>query len=394
MNNNISFTLKLLLQSNLKDNKIRLDFENENILLENNNEKEIVFNLTFNKETKNIPLITFSQFKADPLPSIKIKKLFINGYEVRELYKFFSFDMKDNLYVENKNILETELIDFNGVLNLEIQKNIDQFLWFPYTFSTERNSIVIRNSILSCQSEYGCFPELGCVHKDPWQRFNFDKYIDKDYYDYIALGCSVTAGTGILKKLSWPSLLEDNGEKNVLNLGVPGGGCDAVFLNIKEFIKKKVNFKKMVILLPDEGRRVFNIRKNGYFFNLVLSHSSPDDIIGDGKFNIFFDKEELEEIVRINKRKLVLNSYKRDDKIIKRLIRYLNENNIDFYISSYNVNSYRILESCVERKNLLPMFNKEDNQSKGKDGIHPSEKIHEKWVNSIKKQIGYGELPA
>ena len=133
MNNNISFTLKLLLQSNLKDNKIRLDFENENILLENNNEKEIVFNLTFNKETKNIPLITFSQFKADPLPSIKIKKLFINGYEVRELYKFFSFDMKDNLYVENKNILETELIDFNGVLNLEIQKNIDQFLWFPYT---------------------------------------------------------------------------------------------------------------------------------------------------------------------------------------------------------------------------------------------------------------------
>ena len=31
MNNNISFTLKLLLQSNLKDNKIRLDFENENI---------------------------------------------------------------------------------------------------------------------------------------------------------------------------------------------------------------------------------------------------------------------------------------------------------------------------------------------------------------------------
>jgi len=394
MNNNISFTLKLLLQSNLKDNKIRLDFENENILLENNNEKEIVFNLTFNKETKNIPLITFSQFKADPLPSIKIKKLFINGYEVRELYKFFSFDMKDNLYVENKNILETELIDFNGVLNLEIQKNIDQFLWFPYTFSTERNSIVIRNSILSCQSEYGCFPELGCVHKDPWQRFNFDKYIDKDYYDYIALGCSVTAGTGILKKLSWPSLLEDNGEKNVLNLGVPGGGCDAVFLNIKEFIKKKVNFKKMVILLPDEGRRVFNIRKNGYFFNLVLSHSSPDDIIGDGKFNIFFDKEELEEIVRINKRKLVLNSYKRDDKIIKRLIRYLNENNIDFYISSYNVNSYRILESCVERKNLLPMFNKEDNQSKGKDGIHPSEKIHEKWVNSIKKQIGYGELTA
>ena len=79
MNNNISFTLKLLLQSNLKDNKIRLDFENENILLENNNEKEIVFNLTFNKETKNISLITFSQFKADPLPSIKIKKLFING---------------------------------------------------------------------------------------------------------------------------------------------------------------------------------------------------------------------------------------------------------------------------------------------------------------------------
>ena len=41
MNNNISFTLKLLLQSNLKDNKIRLDFENENILLENNNEKEL-----------------------------------------------------------------------------------------------------------------------------------------------------------------------------------------------------------------------------------------------------------------------------------------------------------------------------------------------------------------
>jgi len=60
-------------------------------------------------------------------------------------------------------------------------------------------------------------------------------------------------------------------------------------------------------------------------------------------------------------------------------------------MSSWSKDTYEFLTDSIAETNLLPMFNEEGDDSRGIDGSHPAENIHEKWVKSIEKQIGLGK---
>lgn len=419
--NSIEFEIKLTLTANLTNQRIKLFFQNKNLILERNNTKEITLFVSYNENVNRIKLIDFSQFLPESKPYIKIQKMSINDYDVKDFYHLLSFDMKDNLYVENKKINCPQMIDFNGSLYLEVNSNRDRFIWYPITFSKNKNEIVFRNDDLNCPNKIGCWPDgHDHNHNPPWQQFNFDQYlrhkdmilfkyqgIDRylfnepvqvdllptsiqylrhDYYDYIALGCSVTAGTAILKRDAWPSLLEQEGW-NVLNLGVPGGGNDQIFLNVKELLRKKIKFSKMIILCPSSGRRLLRIPKHGFFFNCFINSNKEYKL---DHFNIYFKKNELHNIYRKAQRNLVMSDYlRRDTRVIKRLVSLLIKNSIDFYISSWDDDIYNILRSYVHEKNLLPQFNAEKDRSVGVDRRHPAEHIHKKWFDIIKNQISH-----
>lgn len=381
----IDFEIKLTLNAHLEDQRVRLDYQNKNILLEKTNEQDVYLVVSYREDIDRIKLIDFSQFRPASSPHIQIKAMTINGYLVKDFYHLLSFDMRNNRYVENKKIEQPQVIDFNGTLYLELGSNRDRFTWFPITFSKDKNEFVFRNETLGCTNEVGCWDNK-CIHDPPWQKFNFEQYVSCDHYDYIALGCSITAGTGIVKKQSWPSLLEQNG-KSVLNFGVSGGGCDQIFLNVKELIRRKIKFSKMILLLPNLERRLLRIPKHGHFFNQIIYSSST---INNEHFNIYFKCKELIDINKIALKKLVMSDhYKRTKNIIKRLLFLLYENSFNFYISSWSNDTYDILRSCVSKHNLLPKFNEDGDSSKGVDGRHPSEKIHKKWFDIIKRQISH-----
>jgi len=131
------------------------------------------------------------------------------------------------------------------------------------------------------------------------------------------------------------------------------------------------------------------IVRHGFYFNFI-SRKNID--IFAKHFNIFFDKNELEEIIKSKHRKLTLDfNPKRNVMIIKRLIRLLESTKTDYYISSWSDEVYDIVRDITPSHRLLPMFNEDQDELKGKDREHPAESIHEKWVKSIENQIGIGK---
>jgi hypothetical protein len=332
----IKFKSKIVLKADLGSTHVSIKHQKGLAFIKEQDRLEIDLDLCFN-DNENISLLEFSGFKAEPSWRISIERLEINGYDVHDFQSLLSFQMKDNAYVENKIITKTQSIDFNGVLFMDTKKNRDRLLYFPNSYSVKRNDIVYKNSLLNCQSDYGCTTKIVCRHDPSWKIFEFDKFVTRDSYDYLFLGCSITAGTGILKKESWPALIADK-DKTVLTLGVPGGGCDTIFSNLKYILKKKIKFNKIIILLPNMGRRLFKIKKNNLFFQIPIT---------------------AEE-----------------------------DQTIHYYISSWNNEVYQILKQNTKQSSLLEIFNEANDKAKGKDGSHPAEHIHKKWLKTIEKKIG------
>ena len=373
------------LKTCLHDSKVKIYHGDLIESLEGTQKINLELNLCLNSDDKEIKLLEFSGFVADPLPNIKIEKILINGYDVKQFRDLLSFDMKDNLYVENQKISGIEMIDFNGILYLDTDSNRDRMKWFPMSYSKERSGIVYNNTIMNCQSPYGCFGAPDCTHDPLWKTFE----LDHQDHDIVALGCSLTAGTGIIKERSWPSLLARGGKKRILNLGVPGAGCDSILVNLKKILNETIGFKKIIILLPSMGRKLLRVKKNGFHFNFTFNPRKFDDQL---QFNIFFDKDEHQGIVKKAHREMVLaDTTRRETRIIHRIVSGLKKAGVDFMISSWSDEVYEVLKSCTDKKNLLPKFNGDNDRSTGRDGLHPAEHIHEKWVRSIGKQIGLGE---
>ena len=381
MPDTIPFELRLTLVPHLKDKKIQIDYQDQTVIVDKV-DTEIVVNLNFDDLVDSIKILQVSGFEPDPDCNIEITDVSINGYAVKNFYDLMTFDMKDNPYVENESINQVAMLDFNGTLNLEIKKNIKRFRWFQFVFSKNRHGMIYKNDILGCTSQHGCWGKNGgCHHDDPWQLFDLDRFADKDHYDTVALGCSLTAGTGILKDQCWPSLLKSKGHE-VLNLGLPGGGIDSIFINTINIIKSGTKFDQLIILLPNMTRQLVRVPKHGMTFNFFTNPQSREDL--GNHFNIYFSKDELNALVEKHMKNLVMSDYvRRNKKLIYRLIHYLESTGVQFKISSWSDETYEILDSFVSPGNLLPKFNEGKDEATGIDGSHPSEKIHQKWVNDI-----------
>ena len=382
-----SFSIKLKLKADLNGDRVDVETNQKVVLLENNQSTTIRVQKSW--DNKKISIACFSGFHPNPKSKITIEEVWINDYRVESFRSLFRFEMSNNPYVENKNLEGVSTVNYNGELTLgDDPTQIDRLTWFPNTFSETRSDFVYSNYIINCQSEYGCYGQKDCVHNPPFKVFDSETFDLDSYFDYVALGDSFTAGSGIKKDFSWPSLLRKKGKK-VLNLGHPAAGIDTQLINIITLLKKGIKFKKIIVLLPKMTRRLVRIHKNGLWFNLQF-YPHMDEKFPPTHFNIYFTKQEYENIMKKTMRKLVLQNEKwsqREEMVIKRMIKLLETNKIDFHLSSWSKETYAILEKHCGDDNLLPMFNKDRDSSTGIDNIHPAEQVHEKWVKSIENRL-------
>ena len=381
----IPIKIKLTVSPSLQDQKIRIDYPNK---LETRHidtkEKNFDIDIMLDLSAKRVKIFEVSGIIPDPKFHMTLTKMSINGYEVEYFHELLSFQMNGNPYVENELLTNLNYIGFNGSLNLEIKPNLKRLGWFVTTFSSNKKHITYLNSILDCTSEYGCWAGevQECIHDDPWQVLDKSHLSIYDHHDIVALGDSFTAGTGIKKKMAWPSLLRSKNTK-VLNLGVPGSGIDSIMLNAINLVKSGKHFDRLVILLPYMARKVVRIHRHENFFDFFIG-TSPRHINKNEQFNIYFNRSEVQEIIERHMKRLVMEDWeKRNTRIMKRMLAFLRSNKINFKISSWADDTYDILRDLTNENEILPKFNEGNDQSKGIDKNHPSESVHKKWIESV-----------
>ena len=67
-------------------------------------------------------------------------------------------------------------------------------------------------------------------------RSTFDFKPNKKKKVNLFLGCSHTFGIGLHWEHTWPYLLSQNLDEDIINLGVPGGCMEVSYINLKRFI--------------------------------------------------------------------------------------------------------------------------------------------------------------
>lgn len=333
-----------------------------------------------------IDLCKITGLQADPSSAITISNLSINEVEIDadEIQDYFSLEMIDNKFVENRRIEKISSICFNGTLKIVL----NNFFWCPYYHSSKKLDFVYNNRFLWKYKNTSMVP------------FNYDDVIQKRYgnrpydesynnnktYDVGAFGCSITYGTGLERNTRWSNVMSNDS----VNFGQPRLGIDGIYMNLKSAMKQ-FKWKKTVILLPNFERKLFAFRlSNGNYCRYPVTVSAewaPSGLQAhywknwsrciDKKYQQYF----TEKYKRVIKDILIGKIDVYWTKVFSKLIKFCDNSNIPYYISSWDSEVYKILQKQVSSSKILPYFTSID---KSFDNVHPGPKSHRNWVNLCK----------
>ena len=138
-----------------------------------------------------------------------------------------------------------------------LQKYTDKRI--SYEDITERNTIVFKSNP-KLYSGYGyCDTEgnpLPLAYK--LDEYGFRNEVTYQNGTYIALGCSDTFGTGNKIEHRWSNLLSKHYNKDIINLGIPGGSIKSCYRVLKTYTEQYTP-KKVYILIPSPFRSEYSI---------------------------------------------------------------------------------------------------------------------------------------
>lgn len=299
------------------------------------------------------------------LISFKINDVDIMHLDHVEVKDFCKFIMKDNPYVNNEIINQTNLV-FNGdfVVTLDTEK----IFWFPYYFSSKKQDYVFNNNLISCQNNDGCFDGEKNPHLEQWLNLPFHPSVDTDN-DSIALGCSITYGTGVPKEMIWPAIM------NFSNYGVPGLGVDGIYFNLFSILELR-NVNQVIILFPTLERQLMFFEQDGYHFRIPMSPGH----IGEGLLsrNYYWrNKGQLTEMQEQTLENIVKD--KNNDYSLNYLEK-ISQLPCDIAVSSWSKKTYDVLPLYFDK--VLPFFEKIDEAN---DCAHPGPRSHKDWAEKIKR---------
>jgi len=283
------------------------------------------------------------------VPDDKDQKIIVVIYygEVKlDTTSLCSFQMKENLYVENIILKNYNGIFFNGVLTLQFFKQ-----WFECN--------ILNGSYINNNRRFLLEQVLGYTDNN----LRIDK--NKKFYDIICIGCSFTYGWGVEENSTWPFLLGQKLDRSVGNFGVWGMSIHGCLVQTL-YVLKNYNADKILILLPNFERMLYKFKflNNSVFYNFTRGSIDKNFL-----YKFLNYKEQLARILK--------NGIRNG----KRIINYLNNLNKNIYLTSWDDEVY---ESIPEVRNKLPIFPKLTTfEERGTDGIHPHKKHYELFVENI-----------
>jgi len=195
--------------------------------------------------------------------------------------------------------------------------------------------------------------------------------------DILASGCSITFGIGIPEEGRWTNLLGNLANKNVMNLGNPGGSVETICNNIIQYCMNSTMPKEIFCLMPDFFRSMVVVDKEFYTpkipdkrieekDTLQLTFCNP--MVWAHKDSIFMeieDKKYIEDAT--SPHQLILNAINN----IYILESFCLLNNIKLYWTTWDVATSMLMEKLIQLenfklKNFSPFMPK--NQSQNLDG--------------------------
>lgn len=258
--------------------------------------------------------------------------------------------------------------------------------WFPYYFSKDKNDYVSVNGVHTRCETLTCLDDCQKDNPDYWSNKINNFYIPTPKnIEIAAYGCSFTYGGNMPQEKTWPHLLSLKKNNLIANFSVPAGGIDSIYINLKKsFLDYKI--KKIIVLFPNFERKLLRFFINGYYFKYPVS-------IGTSwTFNDTFCKEyittkQIKNKIETTKKSLLKDKNNFYSKwLLKKIVKFCENNNINFYFSSWDKGVYEyLLKNYV--KNCLPYFNMSWFKERSVSGHHPTELHYSKWVDLINSKI-------
>lgn len=256
--------------------------------------------------------------------------------------------------------------------------------WFPYAYSEKKEDFIIQNGVHARCPSMPCEPDCNEQNPDYWKNFSIEDQIDGDI-EIGCFGCSFTYGSFLQQNESWPGLLQKELGSHVGNFGVPGGGVDTCFINLKNAYTK-FNISTAIVLVPHLNRRLnfFQVR-HLYFQYPIGPHTEWN--YADNISSVFFKKSYITKQIKDTKKEIVNdleNSYSLG--YLKKITEFCKDKEINLFLSSYDLGLYRNFQKS-NYCNVLSFYDINFVQERACDNIHPTE-IHNKiWIDKIKKEI-------
>jgi hypothetical protein len=237
-------------------------------------------------------------------------KIFLDRIKSDLLYKNYAFNV----------------LDFNKFYN-------------PYTDALESEKYNLRkhekyyygkklflNESMSHEQEYFEYK----LNENLFRCKNFSEF-DKDRFNLLVLGCSITAGVGLPENLIWfnnvlDKLGLDKKSVDVYNLSINGSGISNLIRNAHAFIKTVGKPDLVLMLLPQASRGLIWNKDLDHFENV---HYEPNNL------NLNSD-EEKNKINHVNEfRKYYMGIYSHEDALIQRSMEI---NLFESLCKSYEIN--------------------------------------------------------
>ena len=341
-------------------------------------ERDINFEVEHDYRGQNqLDLLSLSGITGGLRQQVSVIGITRNDLDFGDWRAYCVFEIIDDPYEENKKMDRCFELCFNGTLRLDIGRFREQFDHTSHYRSGRRDDFVFANFHLSVNDPHRIMP-LKQYDNQPY----LPVHRDQRHYRYGTFGCSFTMGRGLAQGEEWPALLHRDAPA-VINLAVAGMGADGILLNLTRALEE-FRLDRVIILFPNLERRLQRLFRDPWHLRLPLTVMDLDEEVPLDP--MYVSTSQWADIKAKFRHDLMSGLLvRRSQRIIAQVVRLLRDRGVPAWYSSWDVDTYRYLESLDLGSALLPEFPANDRGAR--DGRHPSAEIHRQWYARIRDHI-------